>query len=138
VQPPQNRPRGASPFLLPCGRQVGSFVGVFLSWFEEKGKRKAREGNLLLPLPRASRGRRRPTVPFKTAPFRSLFFFLKQWMKQRRFTQNTPFYLKEMAQKTCQNPTQSSICNLFNQVLKCNFDFKYQFNCIPAKFNCRP
>jgi hypothetical protein len=113
---------------------VGSFVGVFLSWFEEKGKRKAREGNLLLPLPRASRGRRRPTVPFKKAPFRSLFFFLKQ----RRFTQNTPFHLKEMAQKTCQNPTQSSICNLFNQVLKCNFDFKYQFNCIPAKFNCRP
>jgi hypothetical protein len=59
-------------------------------------------------------------------------------LKQRRFTQNTPFHLKEMAQKTCQNPTQSSICNLFNQVLKCNFDFKYQFNCIPAKFNCRP
>jgi hypothetical protein len=103
---------------------VGSFVGIFLSCFEEKGKRKAREGNLLLPLPRVSRGRRRPTVPFKTAPFGS-FFFLKQWMKQRRFTQNAPFHLKEMPPKTCQHPTQSSICNLFNQVLKYNFDFKY-------------
>jgi hypothetical protein len=63
---------------------VGSFVGVFLSWFEEKGKRKAGEGNLLLPLPRASRGRRRPIVPFKTAPFGSLFFFFE----------TTPFYPK--------------------------------------------
>jgi hypothetical protein len=74
-------------------------------------------------------------VPFKTAPFGSLFFF---FLKQHRFIQNAPFHLKEMAPKTCQHPTQSSICNLFNQVLKCNFDFKCQFNCIPAKFNCRP
>jgi hypothetical protein len=30
--------------------------------------------NLLLPLLRASRGRRKVTVPFKTAPFWSFFF----------------------------------------------------------------
>ena len=35
---------------------------------ENRGKK-----NLLLPLLRASRGRRRPTVPFKTTPFRALF-----------------------------------------------------------------
>jgi len=44
-----------------------------LSFFGERGKRKAGEGNLLLPLPRASRGRRRLIVLFKTAPFRSFF-----------------------------------------------------------------
>jgi hypothetical protein len=58
----------------------GSLVGVFLKGsrrlFEGEGGGKQRKKNLLLPLLRASRGRRRPTVPFKTAPFRaSLFFF---------------------------------------------------------------
>jgi len=39
---------------------------------ENRGKK-----NMLLPLPRTSRGRRRPTVPFKTTPFgRSLIFSL--------------------------------------------------------------
>jgi hypothetical protein len=43
-----------------------------------------------------------------------------------------------MAPKTCQNKKQSLICDLFNQVLNCNFDFKNQFNCSPNKFNRRP
>jgi hypothetical protein len=76
-------------------------------------------------------------VSFKTAPF-WVFFFNEQWMKRRCFGQNAPFHLKKRAAKTCQNPNQSSICDLFNQVLSCNFDFKYQFNCIPAKFNPQP
>jgi hypothetical protein len=55
-------------------------VGVFLKGsrrlFEGEGGGKQRKKNLLLPLLRASRGRRRPTVPFKTSPFRASFFFL--------------------------------------------------------------
>jgi hypothetical protein len=38
----------------------------------------------------------------------------------------------------CQSPNQSLIFDLINQVLNCNFDFKNQFNCIPAKFNRWP
>jgi hypothetical protein len=54
------------------------------------------ERKLLLPLPRASRGTRRPTVPFKTTSFGAFlcFFRWKQWMKRRHFGQNAPFYLK--------------------------------------------
>jgi hypothetical protein len=66
------------------------------------------------------------------------FFFNEQWMKRCRFGQNASFHLKKRAAKTCQSPNQSSICDLFNQVLSCNFDFKYQFNCILAKFNPQP
>jgi hypothetical protein len=105
------------------------FVGIFLSCFRERGKRKAGEGNLLLPLLRVSRGRRRPTMSFKTTPFGYFFF--------ETVDETSPFHLKEMVPKTCQHPTQSSICDLFNEVLNNNFDFKYQFNCILAKFNCR-
>ena len=39
---------------------------------------------------------------------------------------------------TRQLPNQSPIYPLSAQVLKCNFDFKNQFNYIPANFNRRP
>jgi len=45
------------------------WVGVFVVVLEKAGTGKAGEKSLLLPLPRASRGRRKATVPFKTAPF---------------------------------------------------------------------
>jgi hypothetical protein len=38
--------------------------------------------------------------------------------------ETTPFHLKEKGGKMCQSPNQSSICDLFNQVLICNFDLK--------------
>jgi hypothetical protein len=77
-------------------------VGVFL-----KGSRRLFEGedggdrggkNLLLPLFRASRGRRRPTVPFKTTLFGS-FFFNEQCLKRCRFKQNALFHLKRKGGK---------------------------------------
>jgi hypothetical protein len=49
-------------------------VGVFLMFRRERERREIGEKNLLLPLPRTSRGRRRPTVSFKMAPFGSFFF----------------------------------------------------------------
>jgi hypothetical protein len=45
-------------------------------------------------------------------------------MKWRRLRQNTPFHLKEKGGKMCQSPNQSSICDLFNQVLICNLKKK--------------
>jgi len=38
--------------------------------------------------------------------------------KTRRFIE------KEMVQKKYQSPNQSLICDLFNQILNCNFDFR--------------
>jgi hypothetical protein len=65
-------------------------VSVFL-----KGKAVENVGEQKLPSPVfcTSKGRRRRTVSFKTAPFWVLFF-KEQCMKQRRFGQNTPFHLK--------------------------------------------
>jgi hypothetical protein len=48
-------------------------IDVFLMLSEKEGEKSRGEKNLLLHLPRASRGRRRPTVPFKTAPFQAFF-----------------------------------------------------------------
>jgi len=84
---------------------VGVLVSVFLIFFRERGKRKAGEGNLLLPPPHASKGRRRPTLPFKTAPFgfffktvdeMALFYpkrvvsFKKKWWQNRAKVQISP------------------------------------------------
>jgi len=66
-------PKGYVPSIFPpCGKQVG-FIGVFLRVSEKEGGGKTRESLLLLPLPRASRGRRRPTMSFKTTLFGSFF-----------------------------------------------------------------
>ena len=65
--PPRGRPRIR-------GYTSGFMVGVFLMLFRERGTEKSIK-KLLLPLPRTSRGRRRPTVPFKTAPFGYFCFF---------------------------------------------------------------
>jgi hypothetical protein len=55
---------------------------------ENRGKK-----NLLLPLLRASRGRRRPTVLFKTAMFRA-FFFLTVY-------ETTPFWTEYCSNPQC-------------------------------------
>jgi len=51
------------------------WVGVFLVVLEKEGTSKAGEKCLFLPLPCASRGRRKATVPFKTAPLWAFPFF---------------------------------------------------------------
>jgi len=61
--------------------------------FKRGSRCKQRKKNLLLPLLRASRGRRRPTVPSKQLHF-GLLFFYEQCMKGCRFGQNTSFHLK--------------------------------------------
>jgi hypothetical protein len=81
MQPPQKPPEGHVPsvFSTPweaTGQSLGKWglwVSVFLSFFGEKGKEKQGRNNILFPLPRASRGRRRPTMSFKTTPFGSFF-----------------------------------------------------------------
>jgi len=78
-QPPQGC-RGACPlcfFHLVVGhelefKQVGIFVG-FLGFRREGEEQMQGKKILLLPLPRALRGRRRPIVPFKMTLF-WLFF----------------------------------------------------------------
>jgi hypothetical protein len=62
--------------LLPFLQHVESFgqVGVLgRHLFERKGDEKQRNNNLLLPLLCAFRERRRPTLLFKTTPFRAFF-----------------------------------------------------------------
>jgi hypothetical protein len=76
-------------------------------------------------------------VPSKRHRF-GPFYFNEQFMKWHRFGQNTPFHLKEKAAKICQSPNQSSICNLFNQVLNCNFDLKINANVSLPKIKQRP
>jgi hypothetical protein len=90
--------------------------------------------NLLLPLLRASRGRRRLTVPFKTTPFRSLlFFFREQCMKRCCFGQNTSFHLKGKCGKKMSKFTL--VLNLWfvQSSPQLQFWFKKQCNCIPTK-----
>jgi hypothetical protein len=71
-------------------------------------------------------GKKKTDNAVKTTPFLpSLFlFFHEQCMKQRHFGQNTPFHLKGKDGKNVSSSHWSSICDLFNKVLNCNFDLK--------------
>jgi len=104
VQPPPNRPRSASPLLPPCGRQVGSFVGVFLVVSEKKGVGKAGEKSLLLPL-FSARPREEEDIWCRSKQHRFCFFFFK-CMKRRWLLQNTPFNLDG---NWCQNASDSKL-----------------------------
>jgi hypothetical protein len=80
--------------LIPIPFCVGVFLKGSQHLFEgEDGGDRGRK-NLLLPLFRASKERRRPTVRFKTTLFRSFFFLYEQYMKRRCFEQNASFHLK--------------------------------------------
>jgi hypothetical protein len=59
-------------------------------------------------------------------------------LKRHCFAQNTLFYLNKNDDKMCWFPNQSSMFDLFSQVLNYNFHFKNQFNCIPTKFRRLP
>jgi hypothetical protein len=76
---------------------VGAFGRRLFEFFQRKGERKAGEKKSSSSPSRASRGRRRPTMSFKTAPFGS--FFNEQWMKRHHFGQNASFHLKEKGGK---------------------------------------
>jgi len=97
---PKNRQRGTSPLFFSHTvvghgselRQVGAFGRRLFEFSRRKGERKAGDKKSSSSPARASRGRRRPTMPFKTAPFGS--FFNEQWMKRHHFGQNMSFHLK--------------------------------------------
>jgi len=54
-------------------------------------------------------------------------------MKRRCFRQCVVSFKRKGRQKSVKSPNQSSILNLFNQVLNCNFDF--QINSIVSLLN---
>jgi hypothetical protein len=79
VQLPLYHPRDTSPPLMLTRGKLCRWRDPWSASFwviggKEVSEKQGRK-DLLLPLFRASRGRRRPIVPFKTAPFWPLFFF---------------------------------------------------------------
>jgi len=100
-----NRPRGTSPLSPPVVghesqlRQMGVFVGVFLMFSEKEGEEKSRGENSSSSSASRVQGKKKThsAVQNGTVWGFSLSLslsLLKQWMKQRRFTQYTPFHLK--------------------------------------------
>jgi hypothetical protein len=71
-------------------------VGVFFMFFEGRGREKSVKKSSS-SLSHTSRGRRRPTVLFKTAPFG--FFLCEQCMKRRRFWIKRAVSLKRKRQQ---------------------------------------
>ena len=149
MQPPQNnRQRGMSPlFFHPMVGHESEFiqvamVGIFLMFRRERERRNVGENRGIKPSSSpifcTSRGRRKATVPFKTAPFWAFsLFFLTVYETTLFWTKRTVSF-KWKAGRMCQSSHWSSICDLFNRVLNCNFNCKNQFNYIPVKFKQRP
>jgi len=132
-------PKGYIPSIFPpCGKQVGSFCRYLFKLFWRKGEEKSRGRKSSSSPASRVQGKKKTHTVVQNGTVWVFVFFKKTVDETTSFYQNAPFHLKEMVPKTCQYPTQSSICDLFNQVLNSNFDFKYQFNCILAKFNFRP
>jgi hypothetical protein len=124
------------------GQSLGKW-GVFVSIFfrlSEKGKGE-KQGNKSFLFPCLAFIGEEEDPQCRSKRHRLGLFsssFLKQWIKRRSFIQNTPFHLKENGAKNVSKSKSSLICDLFNQILNCNFDFPNQFNCILTKFNRRP
>jgi hypothetical protein len=132
-------PKGYIPSIFPpSGKQVGSFCRYLFKLFWRKGEEKSRGRKSSSSPASRVQGKKKTHTVVQNGTVWVFVFFKKTVDETTSFYQNAPFHLKEMVPKTCQYPTQSSICDLFNQVLNSNFDFKYQFNCILAKFNFRP
>jgi hypothetical protein len=68
-------------------------------------------------------------VPFKMASFRPLYYFI--FLMNGIWNGAVSFKWK--GNKMFQSSHWSSICDLFNRVLNCNFNCKNQFNYIPSK-----
>ena len=102
---PKNCPRNTSPPSSPTrGKLRASGVGRRLFKRELAVENIGRK-NLFPPLLRASRGKRKVTVPFKTAPFWSLVFFLT-------VHETTPFLTKHAVsfkRKGRQNVSESKL-----------------------------
>jgi hypothetical protein len=76
---------------------MGVFVGVFLMFSEKEGEEKSRGENSSSSSASRVQGKKKTHSAVQNGivwGFSLFFFFLKQWMKQRRFTQYTPFHLK--------------------------------------------
>ena len=116
VQPPHDCPRRHVSFVSPTrGRPRVSLVSgcpwstSFWCFSEEEKSVKTGEQKLSSLVFCTSKGRRRHTVSFKTAPFWVLFY--EQWMKWRHFGQNAPFHLKEKGGKNVSK--SKSVFNLW-------------------------
>jgi hypothetical protein len=80
---------------------VAEFLGQ-VGWREGEAKHRGKQ--LLLPLFFVCPGEEEGLwCRSKRHPLLISLFFLKQCMKRRRFTQNTPFYLKGNGAKACQS-----------------------------------
>jgi hypothetical protein len=82
--------------------------------FRRRKSVKHEEENLLLPLPGASRGRRRHMMSFKTAPF--LLYFLKKTKKYETtslFPKRVVSFKWELAPKRVRFKTRPWICARF-------------------------
>jgi hypothetical protein len=144
VQPPHDCPRRHVSFVSPTrGRPRVSLVSgcpwsaSFWCFSEEEKSVKTGEQKLSSLVFCTSKGRRRHMVSFKTAPFWVLFLWTVDEMAPF-WTKRAVSFKRKRRQKRVkvQISLQFVICSFKSSIV--NFDFKNQFNCIPAKFTRRP
>jgi len=87
-------------------------VGVFLGLSKKDGKEKNKGAKASASPASRVQGKKKNhnVVQNDTVWVFFIYLFLKQWMKRCRFTQNTPFYLKENGGKIV--PKSTSVLNL--------------------------
>jgi len=120
VQPPYDCPWGVSPMLLHHVvnhksklRQVGSGVGIFLK-LSEKRRGVQKQGRKFFFFPCLARLGEEEDSQCRSKQHHLALFFLKQWMKWRRFGQNTSFHLKEKRRQNIKFQINLSICVFFS------------------------
>ena len=124
-----------APYIIVVGHDECGLCRVWTSG-EREGAGKYKEENLLLHLPMRVQGKKKTHIAIKNDIV--LAFFL--WTVHETtlvWTKHAVSFKRKWRQKS-QFSNQSSICDLFNQVLNCNFHFKNHFNCILVEFKCQP
>jgi len=138
MQSPQSRSQGITPLPLPWwwqGKWTVGYVRVRESGEGERDRENAGGQKFFFFCLCASRERRRSTMLFQITPFCAFFYWTIHETKSF-WTKRAVSFKRKWLQRR-QFPNQSLICDLFNQVFNCKFDFKNQFNCILAKFKCQ-
>jgi hypothetical protein len=109
-----SRPRGASPVLPPCGRQVVSFVGVFLVVSEKREQAKQGRKVFFFPCSLRVQGKRKTYGAVQNDIVFSSFFFFEMYETTLFFLKRAFSFKWKLAPKRIRFKIRPSICAPFH------------------------
>ena len=139
--PPHDCPRRHISSVSPTRGKLWASRGVLgRHLFERESSEKQEEEKSSSSSTSRVHGKKKIHGAIQNGTIFGFFFFALTVYETTPFWTKHAFSFKRKIKtaKTCQSPNQSLICNLFNQVLNCNFDLKFNAIASLPKIKQRP